>query len=72
MRQKRRKRGGSKGVRGVGVEVQGGKVVRVWSWGVGQGGEEVGMTIALLVDQRGLQEERAEEGMSFVLGEEGG
>ena len=59
-------------MRGVGVEVQGGKAVRVRSWGVGQGGEEVGMTIALLVDQRGLQEGRAGEGMSFVLGEEGG
>ena len=54
------------------VEVQGGKVVRVRSWGVGQGGEEVGMTIALLVDQRGLREGRVGEGMSFVLGEEGG
>ena len=54
------------------MEVQGGKVVRVRSWGVGRGGEEVGMTIALLVDQRGLQEGRVGEGMSFASGEEGG
>lgn len=59
-------------MRGVGVEVQEGKVVRVRSWEVGRGGEEVGMTIALLVDQRGLQEGRVGEGMSFALGEEGG
>lgn len=59
-------------MRGVGVEVQEGKVVRVRSWEVGRGGEEVGMTIALLVDQRGLREGRVGEGMSFVLGEEGG
>ena len=54
------------------MEVQGGKVVRVRSWGVGRGGEEVGMTRALLVDQRGLQEGRVGEGMKFVSGEEGG
>ena len=59
-------------MRGVGVEVQEGKVVRVRSWEVGRGGEEVGMTIALLVDQRVLPEGRVGEGMNFVSGEEGG
>ena len=55
------------------MRVQGEKVVGVWSGGVGHDrGGEVGMVIVLLVDQRGLQEGRAEEGMSFVSGEEGG
>ena len=53
--------------------VQEEKVVGVWSGVVGHDrGGEVGMVIVLLVDQRGLREERAGVGMSFVSGEEGG
>lgn len=49
------------------------KVVGVWSGVVGHDrGGEVGMVMVLLVDQRELWEGRAGEGMSFVLGEEGG